>query len=254
MDIKKIIKEAFSTILSEEYEGFKNYPTYVVASQIASNSADIQHWIEQAQDIIKKNMETRPSQDHQVSRAVSTAELAATMKDYFNEAPEGQELGNDLLSLVDWRQIASHYMEDEVVQDAIHSMFSVEDLEPAMSLNEALVQEMDLTAIADMPDADYIMVSVKGPGKDEQFGIVVIPRTLKIFFQDPVKFINSITNKRGKYAFMSYITNHKDPNLDPKPNFMQVIKAFKLETHELNPQHEPQGQAAPLPGVTPSAA
>ncbi len=211
MDIQKLIKESFLQIVSEEYNGFKNYPTFLAASNIMQNKENVDRWSNKAKDIIKTNIENKTLEN-------TTDQLGELMKECYEEtvsntSDEHSELVQFAIQSVDWNDVANRF------------------------INEAV----DLEKIAQAPDAEYIMVSVKAPGKDDQYGIMVMPRTLKMYFQDPIKLVNAITNERGSYKFVKYIKDHKDPNVTPKPSFMQVFRNFKLETHELNPQHETQG-------------
>lgn len=234
MNVQKLIKEAFQQIVSEEYNGYKNYPTFLIVSQITGDEESFNHWSNKAEEVIKANLANLPTDNAGINRDKAINDLGGLMKEYHeSRMPELDSTNADLLQYtlnsVDWYKVASKFITDETVQDAISNLTS------PMSLNEG----SDLGSISTVPDAEYLMVSVKGAGKDEEYGIMVMPRTLKMYFQDPIKLVNAIINERGSYKFVKYIKDHKDPNITPSPSFMQIFRSFKLETHELNPQHDP---------------
>lgn len=260
MNIQKLVKEAFQSIISEEYNGHKNFPTFVVVTSILDSQEDIEHWGEQAVDAYNTALE---EEGGDVEKAKRTAQyrLSETMKEYFMDTVPSMEginshINNDLLQYtfneVDWYSIAGRFLTEETLAAASDSMMDEPEEETLGTADHARptgVFSRDIAPISlnenEMPvDAEYMMVSVKGTGKDEQFGIFVMPRTMKTYFQDPIKLVNAITNERGKYSFVKYVKDPKDPNLNPKPAFMQIIKAFKMETHDLNPQHNPESPEA----------
>ena len=116
IDLNEQIESMENGDMTERYNGYHNYETWLVKVWIDNDQGNVEYWVEQAQDLYTNHAEDTK---YFTKREEAIILLSESMKEYYEDRmPEGDDIGglwSDLLhsalSDVDWHELAGMIME-----------------------------------------------------------------------------------------------------------------------------------------------